>query len=217
MTQTIGDKRNIGKYGWTGILIAVFILLIAAFFYLDRRNEISVIIREWGLWGVAFAIFLMAALCMTPIPSEGLVVLLLKIYGVYQGVFFAWLGSTLSAVAIFIIVRVFGPTLMQKLISQERFKVVANWVKGKGSLGLFVARLLPIPAFAVNYIASAMPSMKLWTYLWTAALAIIPYYVGTALVFLGVARETWIWLVLGLAALIVFWGTGYVLNKRRVQ
>lgn len=217
MTQTIGDKRNIRKYGWAGILIAAFVLLIAAFFYLDRRNEISVIIREWGLWGVAFAIFLMVALCMTPISSEGLVVVLLKIYGVYQGVFFAWLGSTLSAVAIFIIVRVFGQTLMQKLISPERFKVVDNWVKGKGSLGLFMARLLPIPAFAVNYIASAIPSMKLWTYLWTAALAMIPYYVGTALVFLGVARETWIWLVLGLAALIVFWGTGYVLNKRRVQ
>ena len=95
--------------------------------------------------------------------------------------------------------------------------VVDQWIKGKGSLGLFVARLLPIPAFAVNYIASAMPSMKLWTYLWTAALAMIPYYVGTALVFLGVARETWIWLVLGIVALILFWGTGYVLNKRRVQ
>lgn len=217
MTQTIGDKRNIRRYGWTGVLIAAFVLLIAAFFYLDKRNEISIIIRAWGLWGVAFAIFLMAALCMTPIPSEGLVVLYLKIYGIYQGVFFAWLGSTLSAVAIFIIVRVYGQTLMKRLISPERFKVVDNWVMGKGSLGLFVARLLPIPAFAVNYIASAMPSMKLWTYLWTAALAMIPYYVGTALVFLGVARETWIWLVLGIVALILFWGTGYVLNKRRVQ
>ena len=217
MTQTIGDKRNIRRYGWTGVLIAAFVLLIAAFLYLDKRNEISIIIRAWGLWGVAFAIFLMAALCMTPIPSEGLVVLYLKIYGIYQGVFFAWLGSTLSAVAIFIIVRVYGQTLMKRLISPERFKVVDNWVKGKGSLGLFVARLLPIPAFAVNYIASAMPSMKLWTYLWTAALAMIPYYVGTALVFLGVARETWIWLVLGIVALILFWGTGYVLNKRRVQ
>jgi len=217
MTQTIGDKRNIRRYGWTGVLIVAFVLLIAAFLYLDKRNEISIIIRAWGLWGVAFAIFLMAALCMTPIPSEGLVVLYLKIYGIYQGVFFAWLGSTLSAVAIFIIVRVYGQTLMKRLISPERFKVVDNWVMGKGSLGLFVARLLPIPAFAVNYIASAMPSMKLWTYLWTAALAMIPYYVGTALVFLGVARETWIWLVLGIVALILFWGTGYVLNKRRVQ
>lgn len=217
MTQTIGDKRNILRYGWTGLIIAAFVVLIATFFYFDSRNEISVIIREWGLWGVVFAVLLMAALCMTPIPSEGLVVLYLKIYGIYQGVFIAWLGSTLSAVAIFIIIRVYGQKLMQKLISPDRFKVVDHWVKGKGSMGLFIARLLPIPAFAVNYIAGAMPSMKLWTYLWTAALAIIPYYVGTALVFLGVSRETWIWLVLGLAALIVFWGTGYVLNKRRVQ
>ena len=217
MTQIIRDKRNIRKYGWTVVIIAALVLLIAAFFYFDRRNEISVIIQAWGLWGVVFAIFLMAALCMTPIPSEGLVVLYLKIYGIYQGVFFAWLGSILSAVAIFIIVRVYGQKLMKRLISPERFKVVDNWVSGKGSLGLLVARLLPIPAFAVNYIASAMPSMKLWTYLWTAALSMIPYYVGTALVFLGVARETWIWLVLGIVALILFWGTGYVLNKRRVH
>jgi len=216
MTETIEIKRNISKYVWSGVLIAAVVLLIAAFFYLDRHGEISVIIREWGLLGVVFAILLMAALCMTPIPSEGLVVLYLKIYGVYEAVFYAWLGSTLSAVAIFIIVRVFGQTLMQKLISPERFQVVDNWVKGKGPWGLFVARLLPIPAFAVNYIAGSMPSMKFWTYLWTAALSMVPYYVGTALVFLGVSRETWIWVVLGFVALIMFWSTGYFLNKRRV-
>lgn len=217
MTQTLENKRNRLKYGWTGVLIVAFVLLIAVFFYFDRRNEISLIIRAWGLWGIVFAIFLMSALCMTPIPSEGLVVLYLKIYGIYQGIFFAWLGSILSAMAIFIIVRVYGQTLMKRLISPERFNIVDNWVKGKGPLGLLVARLLPIPAFAVNYIAGAMPSMKIWTYLWTAALSMIPYYVGTALVFLGVARETWIWLVLGIVALILFWGMGYVLNKRPLQ
>jgi uncharacterized membrane protein YdjX (TVP38/TMEM64 family) len=217
MTQNIENKRKISKYVWTGVLIAAFVSLIAAFFYLDRRGEISVVIREWGLWGVAFAILLMAALCMTPIPSEGLVVLYLKIYGVYEAVFFAWIGSTLSAVAIFIIVRVFGQTLMQRLITPERFQVVDNWVKGKGPLGLFIARLLPIPAFAVNYIAGSMPSMTFWTYLWTAALSMIPYYVGTALVFIGISRETWIWVALGLVALILFWGTGYFFNKKRAH
>jgi len=217
MTQTTGNKRNMHKYGWTGVVVAAFVVLLAVFFYFDRRNGISFIIRAWGLWGIVLAIFLMAALCMTPIPSEGLLVLYLKIYGIYQGIFFAWLGSTLSAMAIFIIVRVYGKMLMKRLISSDKFNVVDNWVKGKGALGLLVARLLPIPAFAVNYIASAMPSTKLRTYLWTAVLAIIPYYIGTALVFLGVAQETWIWLVLGMVALILFWGTGYLLTKRRVQ
>lgn len=216
MTQTNEDKRNLRKYGWTGVLIVLFILLIAAFFYFDRRNQISVVIRAWGVWGIVFAICLMGAICMTPIPSEGLVVLYLKIYGIYEGIFFSWLGSTLSSLVIFGIVRVYGQTLMKKLISPERFNTVDNWIKGKGSLGLLVARLLPIPAFAVNYIAGVMPSMKLWTYLWTAAVSMIPYYVGTALVFLGVARETWIWLALGIVALMIFWGTGYMLNKRRM-
>ena len=215
MTQTMGDQHNLHKYGWTGVIIVAFVILIAAFFYFDRGNQISTIIQDWGAWGAVFAIALMTALCMTPIPSEGLVVMFLKIFGVYEGVFFAWVGSTLSAMVIFILVRFYGQRLMRKLISPERFNLVDHWVKGRGPLGLLVARLLPIPAFAINYIVGAMPSVKLWTYLWTAALSMIPYYVGTALVYLGVAQTTWLWFFLGFGALILFWGIGYFLNKRK--
>ncbi|WP_088188331.1 VTT domain-containing protein [Desulfosporosinus sp. FKA] len=211
----MGDQNKLGKYGLTALITVVFIVLLVAFFYYDRQNRISDVIQAWGIWGVAFAILLMTAICMTPIPSEGLVIMFLKVFGVYEGVFFAWIGSTFSSLVIFILVRYYGQTLMKKLISPERFNTVDNWVKGKGSLGLLVARLLPIPAFAVNYIAGAMPSMQLWTYLWTAAVSMIPYYIGTALVFLGIARATWIWLVLGFAALALFWGTSYFLNKRK--
>lgn len=210
-------KLDIRKYGLTGIIIVAFVIFIVAFLYFDRKNQLSVIIRAWGLGGIFLAVLLMAALCMTPMPSEGLVILYLKIYGVYQGVFYSWVGSTLSSLAIFFLARTYGQKLMRKLISPKRFETVDNWVQEKGSLGLFIARLLPIPAFAVNYIAAVMPSMKLWPYLWTAALSMIPYYVGTALVFLGVAKETWIWLILGVAALAVFWGTSYTLGKRHVH
>ncbi|MDQ7093875.1 VTT domain-containing protein [Desulfosporosinus sp. PR] len=215
MTQRVGDQRNLRKYSWTALIIVAFVVLLAAFFYYDRQNRVSDIIQAWGIWGVFLAILLMAAICMTPIPSEGLVIMFLKIFGVYEGVFFAWVGSTLSSLVIFVLVRCYGQTLMQKLISPERFNTVDHWVKGKGSFGLLVARLLPIPAFAVNYIAGAMPSMELWTYLWTAAVSMIPYYVGTAFVFLGVAQSTWLWLALGFGALVLFWGTGYLLNRRR--
>ncbi|KLU64310.1 TVP38/TMEM64 family inner membrane protein YdjZ [Desulfosporosinus acididurans] len=211
----MGDQNKLGKYGLTALITVVFIVLLVAFFYYDRQNRISDVIQAWGIWGVAFAILLMTAICMTPIPSEGLVIMFLKVFGVYEGVFFAWIGSTFSSLVIFILVRYYGQTLMKKLISPERFNTVDNWVKGKGSFGLLVARLLPIPAFAVNYIAGAMPSMQLWTYLWTAAVSMIPYYIGTALVFLGIARATWLWLVLGFAALALFWGTSYFLNKRK--
>ena len=211
------NNIEIRKYGLIGLIISAFILLIAAFLYLDRRNEISVLIQAWGFWGILLAVLLMTVICMTPIPSEGLVVLFLKIYGITHGIFYSWLGSTLSSLTIFWLARIYGQKLLPKLISPTRFEIVDNWVQRKGSLGLFIARLLPIPAFVVNYIAGLMPSLKLWPYFWTQALAIVPYYIGTALVFMGVAQKTWIWLILGAAALIVFWGTGYALNKQQVQ
>lgn len=151
---------------------------------------------------------------MTPIPSEGLLVLILKIFGVYLGVLYSWLGSILSSLVIFYIARYFGKRFFQKLITPERFETVEHWVREKGYKGFLIARILPIPAFAVNYIAGAIPSVKLWTYVWTAAVAIIPYYIGTALIYIGVSKATWIWLTVGVVAIAAFWRISYLLSKQ---
>jgi len=207
--QNVKEKN----YGWLTLIIILSVSLILLFFYLDRQNKLSYFIQTWGIGGILLAILLMAALCMTPIPSEGLVILLLKIFGVYWGILYSWLGSILSSIAIFYITRYLGKSFFQKLLTPQRFETVDHWIRKKGSSGLLIARLLPIPAFAVNYIAGAIPSVKLWPYVWTAALAIIPYYMGTALVYVGVAQSTWIWLAVGGAAIIAFWGISYSLSK----
>lgn len=210
------QRISVKSYVWPAVFIAAFIVFIAAFLYFDRRNQLSGIILSLGWGGIVLAILLMTGLCMTPIPSEGLLILYLKIYGVYWGLFYAWLGSTLSSLPIFLLARFYGQRFMQKLISPQRFQTVDHWVQEKGTAGLFVARLLPIPAFAVNYIAGVIPSVKFWPYLWTAGVTIIPYYVGTALVFLGIASEMWLWLILGSLVVIGFWGVSYMLSHRKV-
>lgn len=207
-------KRLRGKkFDRTMLYFGLFIVLLIAFLYLDRSSEISSTIQNLGAVGMLPAVLLMAVLCLTPIPSEGLVVLYLKIYGVYLGIFLAWLGSNLSALVVFFIARYYGQNFLKKKVTPERFIAVDNWVKHKGTWGLLIARLLPIPAFAVNYIAGITPSVKLWPYLWTAAVSIIPYYVGTALVYLGISGRMWIWLIVGGVAMITFWGLSYMLNR----
>jgi len=209
-------KSTLKKYGWMGLIITAFILFVVGFLYFDRRNQISAMIQGLGGFGIAVAVLLMAGLCMTPIPSEGIVVLYLKIYGVIWGTTIAWVGASLSSLVIFVVARYYGQGFIQRLVTPERFKQIDDWVKRKGTLGLFIVRLLPIPAFAVNYVAGVIPSIRLWPYLWTAALSIIPYYVATALVFLGVAREIWTWLIIGGLGLIAFWGVGFAFNRRRI-
>lgn len=202
------------NYVWLSLILLFSSALIVFFFYLDRTNELSTLIRSWGIGGIIFAILLMGALCMTPIPSEGFFVLLLKIFGVVWGTLYSWLGSILSALIIYYLAHYFGKSFFQKLITPERFAMVDLWIQKKNTLGLFIARLLPIPAFVVNYIAGSLPSVKLWPYIWTAALSIIPYYLGTALVYTGIAKSTRLWLTLGLAALLVLWGISYFFTKQ---
>ncbi|AFQ43987.1 TVP38/TMEM64 family protein [Desulfosporosinus meridiei] len=218
MKQRISNKTYCSKKpSWVlMVIVAVFIFFIVAFFYLDRHNAISSLIKSLGPLGVLLAIFLMALLCMTPIPSEGLVLMYLKIYGVFWGTLLAWVGSNVGSLIIFFILKHYGQFLLDKLISKERFETVNQWVKRRGTYGLLIARLLPIPAFAVNYIASLIPSIKLWPYLWTQMVTIIPYYVGTALVFLGVAKDTWYWLIIGGLAIAAFWSISYFLNRKKI-
>ncbi|WP_434510281.1 TVP38/TMEM64 family protein [Desulfitobacterium sp. AusDCA] len=208
------QKLNKKNYIVLFLIMVIFTVLIVLFFYLDRENRLSSLIQNWGLRGIFLSLLLMTALCMTPIPSEGLVILLLKVFGIFAGTLYAWIGSILSSLIIFYLARYFGKSFFQKLITPQRFETVDHWIREKGSLGLLIARLLPIPAFAVNYIAGVMPSVKLWPYIWTAALSIIPYYIGTALVYVGIVQSTWIWLAVGGTAILAFWGISYSLNKR---
>ncbi len=216
-TKIIVNRINVKKYSRFVLLMAVFIMLIVVYLYFDRRYAISLAIQSLGLLGVVIVILLMAIICITPIPSEGLVFLNLKIYGVYLGIFISWLGLSLSLLIIFVITRFFGQKLMLRIITPEHFHAVDNWVKRKGTLGLLIARLLPIPAVAINYIAGLIPSVEFWPYFWTGALSIIPYYVGTVLVFLGVSKGTWPWLILGSIAIFAFWSTSYVYKRRQLQ
>ncbi|MEQ8154243.1 MAG: VTT domain-containing protein [Clostridiaceae bacterium] len=203
------------KNNWAGGVAVLIALFTAAFLYIDRGNEITDLIQTWGTGGIFLAILLMAGIFMTPIPSEGIIVLYLKIYGVYLGTLYSWIGSIISTLAFYFLARKYGQKLMKKLITQERFEAIDDWVENKGTFGLLIARFLPIPAFFVNCIAGTMPSVKFWEFIWTAAVAIIPYFLGIALVFTGVASGSWKWIVFGVIVEAVCLSAGYFITRKR--
>jgi len=207
-------NKKIRSYltGGIAVLIALYAVV---FLYSDRSNEIISMIQAFGTWGIIMAVFLMAALFMTPVPSEGLIVLYLKIYGVYLGTLYSWIGSIISSIAFFYLARSFGRKIMKKLITKEQFETVNNWVKEKGTFGLLIARFLPIPAFFVNCIAGIMSSITIWSFIWTSTVAIIPYFIGIALVFTGVSNGTWKWIILGAVIEFTCISTGYFIARKK--
>ncbi|WP_407309596.1 TVP38/TMEM64 family protein [Desulfosporosinus sp. SB140] len=198
---------------WSAVLFVTGILIIVGFLYIDRGQEISNVIRSTGCLGKVTAILLITLLSMTPIPTESLTIICLKSYGIVWGTFYSWVGSTLSSIAIYWLVQSIKEPLLHSIISQERFNQVNEWIKRKGTIGLVVARLLPLPAFIVNYITAMIPAIDFWSYLWTAALTIIPSYIATALVFMGISANYRIWLLVGSFAMVILWIFSYLMSR----
>lgn len=208
-----GQKR-IGALSSVGLFL-FGILLLFAIYYLQRKYHFADAIRTWGWIGVVASILLMALLCIIPVPSEFLLLMNLNAYGIFWGITYAWIGVLLGTAAIFLMARYLGRPVLESFIPEERFEQVEAWVSSKGGLGLLMARLLPVPASVINYIAGVLKSVHWWDYLWTAAVGMIPYYCAVALIYVGVSKRIVVWLVFGGMALAFAWLFSRFLSKRR--
>lgn len=195
-------------------LTFIGLVLIGLFIYFDRRDQVSLMLRNWGIWGVIGSIVLMTVLCAVPVPSEFLLILDMRVYGVWWGIFYAWVGSILGAAAILIVTRWIARPFLDSMFRHERYEQVNEWVRTRGPLGLLMARLLPLPASVVNYIAGLVHSVGPWNYIWTAAVSIIPYYLGAALIYLGIFSKFVVWLFVGGLVVVTFWIASFLVNRR---
>jgi uncharacterized membrane protein YdjX (TVP38/TMEM64 family) len=78
-----------------------------------------------------------------------------------------------------------------------------TWIDKRGTGGLLAVRLTPVISFnLVNY-AAGLAGVGLWKFTWTTAVGIVP--IATASVLVGShmhAAPTWLWLVVGGAAVL---------------
>lgn len=198
--------------------IAIFlfgIFLLFVIYYLQRRYHFSDVIRAWGWWGIVASIVLMALLCIIPVPSEFLLLMNMNTYGVLWGITYAWIGLLLGTGTIFLMARYLGRPALEGFIPAERFEQVETWVKVRGDTGLLLARLLPVPASVINYIAGVLKSVHWWGYLWTAAVGMIPYYCAAALIYFGVSKRLVALLVFGAVVVAIVWLFGRLLAERK--
>lgn len=214
--DTSNNKHRWSKgtsLAWTVGIVVVGVLLVVGFFRIDRHNQVSMAIQGWGAWGIVLSVLLMAAFCVIPVPSEFLMVMNMKVFGVWWGIFYTWIGAMLGAVAVFYVARSMGARLLEAFISEERLQQVNDWIGRKGALGLLLARLVPLPFIVVNYAAGVLRSVKTWEYIWTTGVGLLPYDVGAALVFLGLSTRYTIWLAVGGLAVVGIWVGGYFFNR----
>ncbi len=197
----------------TTTLISIIGFLIAiVFFYFDHHQQLSHIIISLGPIGIVLSILLMAALCMSPIPSEGLFIIFLKVYGLWMGTFYSWTGYAISSIFIYYLAK---KTKRLPFIQNQ----VDKWKKStskwgtKDAVGMIFIRFLPLPAFLINYILGLHPDVKFYRYFWTGLISILPYYVEMDMVFLGISNKIF-FILIAISLSVILWLIGAILNKR---
>lgn len=204
------NKKPDKRPNWSTIALLIGFATLIAFLLFDRNNEVSRLIQSYGTSGVIGAILIMSFLCATPFPSEGLLIMYLKVYGVFWGMLYALIGFSLGSLLLYAIARFLGnKAICSWILGDCRFKAIDSWIKRKGTEGLLMVRLLPIPAFVANMITGLLPSVSFWNYLWTGVVGIIPYYIGVSLIFLGILRQDFLSLLIGIPVLIFICFIGY--------
>ena len=186
MRRCVAIARGLGEQGRRALdvklvplVLGVLLLGVALWLSYHYRNDIEhvvKIVQSLGFYGVAIAVVAMAIMCIIPVPSEFLIIVNLEMYGVFWGSVYSWVGAVIGGVVAMRLTRRHFQPFYRRVVSPQRQIQVDEWVSRRGTLGLLGLRLTPFPYHALNYIAG-MLNVRVWPFLWTTAVGLIPFYV----------------------------------------
>ena len=177
-------------------------------------ESVTAWIKSFGPGAAVASCLVMIACALTILPAEVPALANGMLYGPVLGGALTWAGAMVGANIAFAIARLFGPGLVDRVVTGEKSQRYQKVLEENGAIVLLIARCVPlVPFFAVNYLAGAA-SMRLWTFNWVTAIGILPMTV--ALVTMGdqAMRMPWTsWLALGAVLIAIVIALRWALRR----
>lgn len=202
-------------------IITFFIIagLICYYIYLLHTGEAQKLlesIRNLGYLGIIISILIQSFVNIIPVPGEFISVLLMEIYGPLWGGILTWIGGMLGAVGAFYLTKwiakpFFGgnePPFLHK---------VDEAIKKRETIGLLLIRFVPfLPYHFVNYSAGLL-NVKIWNFVWTTAIGILPYTIALSGIYAGVRRGSLTWGIVGAVVILLLMGISWYIKKTKAR
>jgi len=139
--------------------------------------------------GALVTILVMAAFCVSPVPAELWLIANVQMFGALIGFFYSWLGILIGAIILFAISRLLRSRWSADSGAFKWLRVLSSGSRRNHIVYLLLARILPVPFKLVNIAAGASKTVRVFDFLWTTALGVLPYNIATVLLFLGVLKN----------------------------
>lgn len=148
------------KFAWTTIVsTAAFVFLITAFnfFFSDALDRLGGALIEQNEWLALFIVFLVAAVCIVPIPDHAVSVLAwIGGLGTVPNILYSTAGSATGATIAFFLGRYLAKAkIVEKLLARHEEKSKELLVR-YGTTGLVIACTTPFPYSPVCWLAGIM-------------------------------------------------------------
>ena len=207
------------KWFWGCLILIGIILCQIQFNLIQTIPKIIQWIESLGIIGMSLFVLVYILACIFLIPGSPLTVGAGAVFGFWTGLILVSVGSTLGAVAAFLISRYLARGFIEKKIDKShKFSAMDMAIKREGWKIIFLARLSPIiPFFLLNY-ALGLTKIRLRTYIISSWAGMIP---GTVLyTYIGSLGKTILtteksladWVILG-AGLIATVSVTLIISK----
>lgn len=200
------SKRNLAVAGLCALLALGVLLAYFASDYLVSPEVMAIRLKSLGMWGPIAVVVLMILHCFVPFPAELLALCAGAVFGLIHGTLLIWVGAMIGAVLSFWLSRVVGQAALKRWLPEKQQVTLAKWTKSQGTIALLVSRLIPVIAFNLINYAAGLTKVRLWTFMWTTGIGILPITILS--VYLGSQMRELSWsavLVVSAIGLITIW------------
>ncbi len=144
---------------------------ITAMFYTGDFEVVGKFIDEYGTYAMLVSAALMVfQSLMAPLPAFLITFANANLFGWWQGAILSWSSAMLGAALCFIISRVLGRDVVEKLTSKAGLESLDEFFKKYGKHSILIARLLPFMSFDIVSYAAGLTSM-----------GFVPFFIATGL------------------------------------
>jgi uncharacterized membrane protein YdjX (TVP38/TMEM64 family) len=156
------------------ISLVIFCIIIFAvnivISQLDTKSIKDVILSFGPIGPLSIILYTVISHVVAPLSATPIFLISIAIYGVWQTSLYEYIGSLISAALCFWIARIYGRTLVYKLVGKKTIHEIDRFVEISGTQLLVVSRLIGFSIFEVISYAFGLTEISFKKYMLITAL-----------------------------------------------
>ncbi|HET7088217.1 MAG TPA: VTT domain-containing protein [Anaerolineae bacterium] len=198
------------RIAWSALLVAGFLLVAAAWRWIEAgfqllldRDSVLAWLTSFGVWAPVVFIGVSALqVVLAPIPGQFIGVAGGYLFGVWRGLLYSLIGTSLGAWAAMWLGRRFGRPLVTRLAGEPALARFDRFADRRGPLFFFLVFLLPFVPDDLAFYAIGLSPLPILPMLIMATVVRLPAALVSTLVGDNIARLPLELLILGLIGVV---------------